>query len=149
MNSTIPRIAADEHDNVAVNVTFYSNDGTEPLVAWWRKDKESKIQIQNRENKYTAETFKTTVYVKFYLKTIQQPGYLSQLLISNISDSDFATYQIEVFNSVGIVTSDITISPTGNCICAFAFCLNVDCKALNIKKKNRRSPYAKSVYFLL
>ena len=97
-------VAAATHDNSSLWVEYYSNDGIDPSVKWYKIKNEVRYNLNSQDGTFMLETGSAVVDVNYYLVPVSQQGNRTQLLIQNISDSDFGDYEVEISNSIGSIT---------------------------------------------
>ena len=97
-------IYAASETTVMLNVSYFSNDGTEPVAHWFKIVNDSKIQINNAQGRFQYETLQHAVEVLYYNVKILQFGYMTQLLIKDIQSEDFVEYEVEITNSLNMVS---------------------------------------------
>ena len=106
-------IAAVRYGNSSLWVHFYSNDGSSPFVKWYRINGEEKRNLSNQNGKILPETYAIVVNVMYYTVSILQQGNRTQLLLQNISESDFGEYEVEIHNSIGSTTWKFNVVAQG------------------------------------
>ena len=94
-------VAAPKHENSSIIVDFYSNDGSDPSVKWYKIIGGEKHYLSNQDGKLFLETSAVVVNVKYYTVSVAQQGNRTHLLLQNISESDFGEYEVEIHNSIG------------------------------------------------
>ena len=97
-------VSAATHDNSSLWVEYYSNDGIDLSVKWYKIKNEVRYNLSCQDGKFMLEIGSAVVDVNYYLVRVSQRGNRTQLLIQNISDSDFGDYEVEISNSIGSIT---------------------------------------------
>ena len=97
-------VAAATLDNSSLWVEYYSNDGIDPSVKWYKIKNEVRYNLSSQDGTFMLKTGSAVVDVNYHLVPVSQQGNRTQLLIKNISDSDFGDYEVEISNSIGSIT---------------------------------------------
>ena len=106
-------IPASIGDFLQLNVTFCSNDNTDPSVAWYRINGTSSTKIQNGTGSYVYQTTDTEVSVSCYSTVSRQSGYVTILTVANVKTFHFAKFSVQINNSLGSAEAEIIVSPRG------------------------------------
>ena len=106
-------VATAKHDNSSLWVDFYSNDGNNPSVKWFKINGAENWNLSNQVGKIHLEMSAVLVDVKYYDIAVTRHGNRTQLLLQNISDSDFGEYEVEIQNSIGYTRWNINLVAQG------------------------------------
>ena len=101
-NKTDVIYAASEHA-IKLNVSYFSNDRTEPTAQWFKIVNDTKEDISS-QGRFHNENLQLDVQVLYYNVKITQAGYMTQLCIEDIQSEDFAEYEVEIKNSLSMVS---------------------------------------------
>ena len=112
-------VATAKHENSSLWVDFYSNDGNTPSVKWFKIKGEEKRNLSNQVGKIHLEMSAVMVDVNYYGTAVKHHGNRTQLLLQNISDSDFGEYEVEIENSIGYTRWNFNVVAQGK---NFEFC---------------------------
>ena len=98
--------------DININVSFYSNDKTEPRVKWYSLINESRIAIRNiLGDMFNIDTFEDEVHVLYHNKMVIQQGFTTQLALRDIKSTDLTKYEVEIINSIGVAFHSVTLVP--------------------------------------
>ena len=98
---------------VKLNVSYFSNDGTEPVTHWFKVVNDTKVQINSTQGRIHYKTIPHDVQVLYYHVKIIQAGYMTQLLIQDIQAEDFVEYEVEIVNSLDMVSHQSVLKARG------------------------------------
>ena len=98
---------------IILNVSFFSNDGTTPTEKWFKVVNDTKLEINNADERFQYRTTQQDVEVLYHTIKIIQPGYVTQLFIENITAEDFLEYVVEISNNIGTVYHHTMLNARG------------------------------------
>lgn len=100
-------------DNSTMEVSFYSNDGTDPAVQWYKIENGAAQEISNNSSRMFHKTKPDQVFVNFYNVSFLQTGNKSHLFIQNVSVDDFSEYEVIITNTMGPTVTKLQLNPQG------------------------------------
>ena len=108
--------------NVSLNVSFYSNDGSEPGIKWVTVMNDSELEVSDfQKDGYHISTFADYVLVSYYGTDVVEPGNTTQLTIDNVKADDFKAYTVIIKNTIGTMNHTVVLAARGESTCV-KFC---------------------------
>ncbi|KAL3860880.1 hypothetical protein ACJMK2_006976 [Sinanodonta woodiana] len=107
VTSSITSFHAEKGQSGKLAIEFY-NSLLDPNVTWYRYRNQS-LEKLDSSDKYSVYISNVYVTLNFYSVSIQQPGINAALDIRNVTPDDFGLYQVNVQNSVGIISPGVLI----------------------------------------
>ena len=108
-------------DTVRVNVSFYSNDGSQPGISWFKVMNDSKSEVLiSHEERHHISTFDEDVLLSYYDTDILQRGTTTQLSINNVKSDDFMAFKVKINNTIGTADYTVTLVQIGQYKCMSA-----------------------------
>ena len=104
--------------NVSLNVSFYSNDGSEPVIKWVTVMNNSELEVsKSQEEGYHISTFADDVLVSYYGTDVMEPGNTTRLTIDNVKAEDFKSYIVKIENTIGTMNHTVVLAARGESTC--------------------------------
>ena len=100
--------------NISLNVSFYSNDGSQPAIKWFAVMNDLELELSySQEQIFRISTFPDSVHVLYYETDVQEQGTTTQLIIDHVKAEDFMTYKVIISNTIGTVNHKVVLAARG------------------------------------